>query len=371
MTCEAALAVMDLYIDGELHGSVEREELERHLRSCASCLLHYREASSDSEAMARAIKSGVEKIRPPAGAKSALIARIKIQQPEQLPFRWRKYAAAALLIVVPALAIVLFRTGTAVDEREDLILQQRYAEFSALKHLQDEVRSALPAQKNDPLLSLVASAYLPRAEARTVLQQLDLTKESLKPDAALPEPVVIVKLARTTSKGGSESKLLFEQWSDGRVKVEHSIKNGDDLKTTTVEAEDWSMLAQQNQQLCRELEIIDGEGRLIAGLPIPSAPRLRREALAAMHGEKPPADMLRRLLILRTAPDVSSREQMERELKPSRLPDLQIAPKLPRKELKRLIAQLESETESAVEWRPGLAEELSYFMKLTQSTPSL
>jgi anti-sigma factor RsiW len=123
MTCELCLPKLDAYVDGEL-SAAELEEIETHLKSCATCA---------SLALSRMQQ---KRITHRAGKRfastPAFQARIKKQIPKQFPqqiptsvaigapWKWATgLAAAAVLVIVAALFIQTQRS------RE----QQAYSEF--------------------------------------------------------------------------------------------------------------------------------------------------------------------------------------------------------------------------------------------------
>ena len=160
---------------------------------------------------------------------------------------------------------------------------------------------------------------------------------------------MVVRLQRSSRKGTRVSELTFEQWSDGRVHVEHVVRNGDDATTTKLDAGAWDILNAQNPELCRQLELVDEHGKLLVGLPLPSAETLRRDTLTALRDGGAPPDLVKRLLQLRLATRVKSQAELESVLhvEPTRTTP-QVAPP---SDVRARIAALEKETRSRRENR--------------------
>jgi hypothetical protein len=369
MTCNDVRDDLETFVDGAL-GAAREAAVRAHLDACPDCRRAVEEARAFSAALGEGIRRHVGAIVPPPGAKVALLARLggTAAAPAPAPRLRRLALAAAASVLVGLGAGLAYRTlgpgGGAAEDPGRTPLAARVAELEAVRAWQDDLARAVERNPADRPLGLVACAYLPPERGRALLKDrlgIEPSEEAVRaawPDAAQP----VVRLARSTRTGKRSSELLFVQTSDGRVHVEHTERSNGDETKTTLDAASWEILAAQNAELCRALEIVDAEGRLIAGLPIPSEPQLRREVAGALASGTAPRGAARRLLALRLAPRVKSADELERELRAvaAAAPRPAAAPAIPGAGLLRdAVRRLEAETGAArlpdAEWVDAMA----------------
>ena len=320
MDCNDIRGDLEAFVDGALDAA-RSDAVRAHLDACPDCRREAEETRAFSAALGEGIRRHVDGIVPPPGAKEALLARLDAARPAPA-FRVRRLALAAAASVLVGLgAGLVYRaygpSGETPAEAGDAALAKRYAELAAVRDWQDDLARAVERNPADRPLGLVACAYLPPARGRDVLRRcLDLEPDEDALRAAwAAEPVPVVRLERSTTGPKRSTRLLFAQFSDGRVHVEHTERADGDETVTTLDAASWEILAAQNPALCRSLEIVDAAGRLIVGLPIPAEPQLRREVAGTIARGTPPRGLARQLLALRLAPRVTSAEELMSELK--------------------------------------------------------
>jgi anti-sigma factor RsiW len=322
MTCQDARDDLEAFVDGAL--DAERAgAVQAHLGACPDCRRAEEETRSFSAALGEGIRRHVGTIDPPPGAQSALLARFGAAPRPAAGVRFRRLALAAAASVLVGLGAGLAYQarragGGGMDGPERAALATRVAELESVRAWQDDLARAVERNPADRPLGLVACAYLPPERGRALLKDrlgVEPTEEAVRaawPGSPAPP---VVRLSRSTRTGTRSSEMLFVQYGDGRVHVEHAERSNGDETRTTLDAASWEILAAQNAELCRSLEIVDNQGRLIAGLPIPSEGQLRRDVAGTLACGAPPRDLAKRLLALRLAPRVKSAEEMERELK--------------------------------------------------------
>ena len=348
MTCNDVRDDLESFVDGALDAG-RADAVRAHLDACPDCRRAAGEARAFSAALGAGIRRHVDAIVPPPGAKAALLARIRSAAAAAPAIRFRRLALAAAASVLVGLGAGLAwrAVGPAPDASGDAALAKRYAGLEAVRAWQDDLARAGERNPADRPLGLVACAYLPPERGRALLKDrlgIEPSEEAVR--AAWPEtPSTVVRLSRSTRTGKRSSELLFVQTSDGRVHVEHTERSNGDETKTTLDAASWEILAAQNAELCRTLEIVDAEGRLIAGLPIPAEPLLRREVAGALAAGTAPRGMARQLLALRLASRVKSAEELERELRTVAAPRPAAASPVPGPgRLHEAVRRLEAET---------------------------
>jgi hypothetical protein len=363
MTCDALRGDLDAFLDGGL--DPERAGAVRaHLDACPDCRLAVEEARAFSGTLREGIRRHVGAIVPPPGAKEVL--RLRLAAATRLPAWPRRLAWAAAAAVLVGLAawagFGIGRNGVGAGA-----LVSRYAELEAIRAWQDELVDVVGRPSADPALGIVACAYLPPERGRALLRSRlggEPTETALC-DAWTAEVVPLVRLERSTNGPERSTSLLFIQTSDGRVRVEHTERANGDTTVTKLEAASWEILALQNPVLCRKLEIVDGEGRLLAGLPIPAEPLLRREAAGVIARGTSPKGLARKLLALRLAPRVRSAEEMERELESVAAPVVaEGRPAVPPDRLADAVRRLERETGADRIPVKELADAMACFQKM-------
>lgn len=364
MTCTEFNSDLDAYIDGHL----EQREVARfdaHLAACAICREDAREAREFSDMLRTRIQSVGNTLKAPPGAKEAALALCRHEAARKPRHVWRVVLGVAAMLVIGLVVFVAWYAGNTATDVSGQALRDEYVHLKTLQEWQDDIAVKAGKCGSDPALLSVACAYLPASKRGEVLQRLGKTSESLS--AEWPERAeLIVRLQRSSRKGASASELIFEQWSDGRVHVEHVVQNGEDSTTTKLDAGTWEILAAQNPDLCRQLELVDEHGALLAGLPIPSAQTLRRETLEALRDGGAAPDLAKRLLQLRLAPRVKSRAELETALRVET--PRPTAPAMPQRistaELQARVAELELSTAAGVKSVDNIVEAEAYFKKL-------
>ncbi len=320
MTCHDVRDDLEAFVDGALD-AVRAVAVQAHLDACPDCRREAEEARACSASLGDGIRRHLDAIRPPPGAKQALLARLDADARPAPAVRLRLLglAAAASVLVGLGAGLVWRAThpdGAAPADAGDAALAARYAELAAVRDWQDGLARAVERNPADRPLGLVACAYLPPERGRDVLRRcLDVEPDEEALRAAwTAEPVPVVRLERATTGPKRSTRLRFVQFSDGRVHVEHTERANGDETVTTLDAASWEILAAQNPALCRSLEIVDASGHLIVGLPIPAEPQLRREVAGTIARGTPPRGLARQLLALRLAPRVTSAEELMSEL---------------------------------------------------------
>jgi len=366
MNCRECNEHISDFIDGELDAA-RLSEFRAHLKACAVCHQAADDARAFSDALGGQIRGHAAALHPPAGAKAALLQRCESRTYRRRLFRGLQLAAASIVIALAALYL-RSRDGSGGAERAELV--QHYTQLNALKTFQDELAEKIAGKLDDPPLALVACAYLPAQRAHEILNSRFKVANEDQLNVAWPAKAeLIVSLQRSIRAQGRTSELRFEQWSDGRVHVEHAERAGEVETVTKLDAGTWEILAAQNPELCRQLEIVDAKGRLIAGLPIPSLAMLRRDAFSALAHGAPSKELLKRLLELRLAPRVKDSAQMENELKldenlQTRQPPNSPRPEVPLEQLKQEVRQLEAATGGAKLPQEDINEAIFYFRRL-------
>ncbi|HEY3321958.1 MAG TPA: zf-HC2 domain-containing protein [Planctomycetota bacterium] len=372
MNCQQIIEQMPDFVDGQLRGE-SLDAFRAHLENCLACARQAQQARAFSASLGTKIKGHAQSIHPPAGAKEALLREARAASPAvQMRVSIRRYyaAAAAAVFAVALLSGWLWmrvKDGSAADA-EIARLQQRIEQLSQLKEWQEQLAQTVQNNPADRPLAMVASAYLPRERSQSLLRRCGLEPSEDALESAWPESKeLVVRLQRSGRSGGRAYELLFEQWSDGRVHVEHTEKKDDGETVTKLDAGSWEILAAQNSELCRQLEIVDARGKLIAGLPIPSASNLKRDAVLAAIGESAPAALMKRLAELRLSTRVKSSAEMEQRLREAGVASVQVlAPrKAPLKQLQREVRALE-ETTAAATLPPDALTQPAYFRVLKQ-----
>jgi anti-sigma factor RsiW len=123
MTCAEADTVVPAYCDGELAG-VEREQIERHLASCAAC-------ASRSRLQAR-FKAAVRAHLPRPPVPQALRVRVSavLGTREIAPRRWLWATHPRLMPAAAAAVLLVAITGT-VRHSQSMVLQQAQRSYQA------------------------------------------------------------------------------------------------------------------------------------------------------------------------------------------------------------------------------------------------
>lgn len=355
MNCKDAAELMPAFVDDEL--TVEQAaEFRVHTVECAKCRDMAKVVAAFTANLDAQIKGYGRKIKPPPGAQDELLLKLGSMAGEPTHTR-RLWIAVAAMFLGAFCMYAWYSIGGSRqgDWREEELqraqLNEKLNVLECQSDFYDKLEKLVRERAGDRRLALTACAYLPPERADHLLRGA-LTIEPNSGDvlkAWMMDPVCVVKMTRTTQREGRKSDLVFEQWSDGRVHVEHVEKTADGEVRTTLDDPDWETLASRNTPLCRELEIVDDQGNLIAGLPIPSALRMIREVQEAMHGGSPSGDLARRLLALRLAPTVANADELAQRsivigLDPAFEKELKIRPHdLPLAEMKRRIEVLEKE----------------------------
>ncbi|MEI6234252.1 MAG: zf-HC2 domain-containing protein [Planctomycetota bacterium] len=360
MTCTEFDAELDDYVDGQLDDR-HRVRFDAHVAACDTCREHVREAREFSETLRASIQSFGNTIQPPSGAKDVVkaIARHQTMSAPQRSWRWALGVAA--LVAIGLLVFIASRMGQTSKDDDHAALSDEYVRLYALQLWQNSLAANADACGSDPALLTVACAYLPASKRSELLRHVGKTPESLAADWQ-DRSELVVRLQRSSRKGTRVSELTFEQWSDGRVHVEHVVRNGDDSTTTKLDAGAWDILNAQNPELCRQLDLVDEHGKLLVGLPLPSAETLRRDTLTALRDGGAPPDLVKRLLQLRLATRVKSQAELEAVLhvEPTHTTPV-VAPPT---NLEARVAELEKETAAGVKTVVNVAETESYFKKL-------
>jgi anti-sigma factor RsiW len=133
MNCQAALAQLDDYIDGQLAAG-ERSALEAHLTGCDACRAELERARS-LLARARALPRSVD---PPPEVWAAIrsritasptVARIGSRPPHRLPAPLLIAAGIALMLLSSALTVLWMRR--AAPDRQFAVAQAEYVRATA------------------------------------------------------------------------------------------------------------------------------------------------------------------------------------------------------------------------------------------------
>lgn len=314
MNCKEAVDAMPAFADDELTAAQETE-FRAHLAGCTTCRDMAKVVKAFAESLTAQIKGHGRKIKPPSGAKDELLLRLGAAAGAPTPMRRVWIAVAAMFL--GAFCVYGWYTissrPSAEETREYEALKSQYFFLTSLKKGQEELEAVALQCKDDPPAVLVACAYLPSERSTKVLRSAfgEVPNEERLNSLWPEESERIVELRRQIHQDGRDSEVLFEQWSDGRVHVYHAWREGENHGETDLYVRDYLSLIVENVELCRELEIVDRQGCLLAAvLPIPCAPTLRHDVVRAVTtGAAPGSNPAERFAFLRIAKTVTQPEE--------------------------------------------------------------
>lgn len=305
MNCQDFRMLMDDALDGEL--AIDRlQAWHDHRAGCEACRRCAAARAEANQAIAGAVRGHVEGLPASAAGRAAVLERLAARSRRW----WLGPAAAALIMLGVASAfLVAERAGQRPADRDAAGTIARsdgrmlsLAELRDLAAWQDGVARDVAAGTGDPLWRLVACSYLPPGRIPSV----SVPATAMPVDA---ERRTVVSWQRTSRRGDRVTTVDFQQFDDGTVHVEHQVAAPDGETVTRLDAASWERLVESHGTMCRELGLV-GEDAPV-GLPLPSRGGVERDARLAWQAARPPVGLARRLLVLRLAPDVSGRDDLD------------------------------------------------------------
>jgi hypothetical protein len=301
MLCDDVRNRMMEFVDKELDPS-EVEAVEGHVSWCSDCAETLSATRAEIEAIDRAVREAMRSIGPETARRERFIEKASTPR----VFRIRpllELAAAALLF---AASFWFWVPDSTVDRYRETLAQLSHEQLQKVSKFQqagllDELIPLEAAVLEDALLASngalqVASwdprpqnparrsasrrylASLPRRRLEETLPQIQdeslacYARALLRATEEPRAPAVQGKPHWSISLSQKDTRLVFEQWRSGAVRVT-TIENG---KKSQALAADVFELMEKEPDLCRRFGIA-GEGRTVkVGLPVKSAVSIRR-----------------------------------------------------------------------------------------------